>query len=94
MPVLKGSVSGSISTISYNIPCKVLSGFFVNKSSGAVILNIYVASGSGSDRQIIPLNTTLISGTMYVFQDVFKMAADDYFIITTNANLEYYITVE
>lgn len=94
MPVLKGNVSGSISTIPINIPCWVKSGFFVNKSTGSVILNVYVSRGDGQDREVIPLNTTLISGTMYYFVDEFKMDGGDYFIIVTNGSLDYYITLD
>lgn len=93
MPVLSGNVSGSISTVPFNIPCKIISGYFVNKTGGDVILNVYVATGSG-DRSIVPLNLTLISGTMYIIDETVLLPANYYLIIVTNGSLDYYITIQ
>lgn len=93
MPVIKGSVSGSISTVSYNIPCKIISGYLVNKTGGNVIVNLYVASGSGSDTSIVPYNLTLISGAMYIINEEIILKKDNYLIIVTNGSLDYYFSI-
>lgn len=93
MPVFQGQVSGSIATVSFNIPCEIISGYFVNRGSGSVILNVYVATESG-DRAIVPINTTLISGTMYLIDTTILLRANYYLIITTNAVLDYYISIK
>lgn len=92
MPVLKGNVNGSIATVPFNIPCEIISGYFTNRSSGSVILNVYVATDAG-DRAIIPINTTLISGTRYLLDTTTVMKGNYYLIITTNASLDYYISI-
>jgi len=93
MPVFQGQVNGSISTIPFNIPCEVVSGYFTNRSSGNVILNVYVATESG-DRAIVPINTTLVSGTQYILDVTFLLKANYYLMITTNQPLDYYISIK
>lgn len=93
MPVLQGNVSGSVSTVSFDIPSKIISGYFVNRSGGNVIVNVYMATDTG-DRLIVPLNLTLISGQMYILDETLIMKAGYYLIIVTNASLDYYISVE
>ena len=93
MPVLQGNVSGSISTVPFNIPCKIISGYLVNRTGSNVIVNLYVATVDG-DRAIIPLNTTLISGTMWVIEETVLLPANYYLIITSNGSLDYYISIE
>lgn len=95
MPLLQGNVNGSISTIALNIPCTVTSFFLINRSIGSVIVNVYiVVDADGTQRQmVVPLNYTMISGTIYVVDVPFKMLAGYYFYITTNGSLDYYITI-
>lgn len=93
MPVFHGSISGSISTIPFNIPCEIISGYFTNKSSGSVILNVYIATESG-DRAILPINTTIISGAQHILDTTVLLKQNYYLIIITNAQLDYYISIK
>ena len=93
MPVIQGNTSGSIATVAYNIPCKIISGYLVNKTGGNVIVNLYVVVGGGNNRSIIPLNTTLISGSMWILNEEVILAKNYYLIITTNGSLDYYFSI-
>lgn len=93
MPVISGNTTGSIASVPFAIPCKIISGYLVNKSIGSAIVNVYMATGSG-DRSMIPLNLTLLSGQMYIISEPIIMKAGYYLIITTNASLDYYFSIE
>ncbi len=93
MPVLQGNITGSINTVAYNIPCKIISGYLTNKTGGNVIVNLYVVTGDGDDRSIIPLNTTLISGSMWIIEENVILLSGYYLIITTNGSLDYYFSI-
>lgn len=92
MAVIEGNVSGSISTVPFNIPCKIISGYLTNRTGGNVIVNLYVVTGTG-DRAIIPINLTLISGQMYIITEEIVMKPGYYFIIVSNASLDYYFSI-
>lgn len=93
MPVLHGNITGSVATIPFNIPCKVISARFVNRSVGTITFNVYVATGNG-DREITPLNYVMISGSMYLIDRSFIMKPGYYFIIVSSGSLDYYISIE
>ena len=93
MAVIQGHTTGSIASISYDIPATIISGYLVNKTGGSIIVNLYVATGTG-DRSIIPLNLTLISGTMYILEERVILKPGYYLIIVTNGSLDYYFSLE
>ena len=93
MGVISGNISGSVSTIPFNIPCDIVSARFVNRSINSIALNVYVAT-SGGDREITPLNYIIISGTIYIIDQKVRIRAGDYLIIVSSGSLDYYITVE
>lgn len=48
MPTIKGTITGSIKSTGYNIPCTITSIGLWNRSSGAVVVNLGVVD-NGTD---------------------------------------------
>ena len=93
MAVLEGNTTGSISTVPFNIAATLISGYLVNRTSGDVIVNMYIATSTG-DRSVIPVNLTLMSGTMWIMEEKIILKPGYYFIIVTNGSLDYYFSLE
>lgn len=95
MPVLKGNITGSVSTIPFDLPCKVVSFFLTSKSSSTITVNMYiVAGGSGSSIAAVPVNLVCISGSIYTSSDEIILPQGYYFIITASGSLDYYISIK
>lgn len=95
--VYKGNTSGSITLVPINIPCQIVSFFFVSRSLLSIGLNAYVVTaGGGGNRAIIPLTTTLLSGAMYVptigTTPIF-LNPNDYIYIVAGGNVDYYFNI-
>lgn len=94
MSIISGNTSGSIASVSFDIPCKIISGYLVNKSlTSHAVVNLYMATDNG-DRSIIPYNLRLLSGAMYIIDEPIVMKAGYYLLITTNVSLDYYFSIE
>jgi len=92
MAVLQGNISGSVSTIPFDIPCTIISARFVNRSLATITFNVYVATGSG-DREITPLDYVMISGSVYLIETPFIMKPGYYLIISSSGSLDFYISI-
>lgn len=92
MPVIEGNTSGSIASISYNIPCKIVSGFLVNKTGGSIDVNLYVVTNTGS-RSVVPLNKTIISGSMYILEDEIILLSGYSLLLVVNGSCDYYFSL-
>lgn len=91
--VIQGNTSGSIATVPFNIPCKIISGYFTNKTVGNIVLNVYVATADG-DRSLSPLNLTMISGVQFIITEDVIIAAGDYLIIVSSGSVDYYLSIK
>ena len=91
--VIQGNTSGSIATVPFNIPCKIISGYFTNKTGGNIVLNVYVATGGGNNRSLSPLNLTMISGVQFIINEEVILSAGMYLIIVANGSVDYYLSV-
>lgn len=93
MPVKEGRISGSIATVAFGLPCKIISFFLTNRTSGSVMINVYIVTGTG-DRAIVPLNLIQLSGTIYTSSVPIIMLKGYYLIITTNGLVDYFFSFE
>ena len=93
MAVRQGNITGSVSTIPFDIASKIISARFVNRSVGSITVNVYIATTTG-DRKIVPLNLLLISGSIYAIDYPIIMKPGDYLIIVSTGSLDYYISIE
>jgi hypothetical protein len=91
MPVLHGNISGSISTISYEYPCKIVSGYLANKTGGPINFSVSVVTNTGS-RTIV--NTTQLSGVVYVLTNPVILLKGYYLIVVSSSTLDYYFSIE
>lgn len=91
MTVKQGNITGSISTVAFDIPCKIISGFFTNRTSGSVNVSVYIATPEG-DRAVV--DTTIISGSVHVIDAPIVLLAGYYLIVVSNASLDYYFSIE
>lgn len=93
MPVIEGNTSGSIASVPFNTPCRIISGFLVNKTADSIDVNVYVVTDTG-DRSLIPYNKTIISNSIYVLEGEVIMKAGYYLLIYTNGSVDYYFSIE
>lgn len=94
MPVRQGQVSGSISTVAFDLPTKVISFWLIPRiSSGGLTASMFIVTDNG-DRAAIPVNTQILSGAVYVTDIPFIMMPNWYFIIVSNQPLDYYISFD
>ncbi len=93
MGVIQGNTTGSISSVPFNIAAKIIGGRLVNRSSGSITVNLYVATDTG-DREITPLNLLLISGSVWVLDEKIILKPGYYLIIITSGSVDYYFSVE
>lgn len=92
MPVFKGNTSGSILQVAYNIPSEIVSFSLVNKSGGAITVNVYIRD-AGVDTAIISLNKSLAAGEDYQSDIKRKMLANTSIFITASGSVDYYFTL-
>ena len=90
MPVRKGTVSGSVSTVSFNIPTEVISFYLTNKTNAEQIVQVYVAAPDGDTRI---LDLAVVSGKVWTYDSPIIMAAGYYFIIVSSGEIDYYFNI-
>lgn len=91
MAVRQGTVSGSVATVAFNIPCRILSAYLTNRSGADLIVNVYVVTDTG-DRKIV--DTTMVSRLVYVLDVPLILKAGWYLIIVSNGSLDYFFSFE
>lgn len=49
MPVYKGTISGSIKSTAYSLPCTIKSIGLWNRTGGAIVVNLGIVDANGID---------------------------------------------
>ncbi len=93
MPVFKGNVSGSVLQVAYNIPAEIISFTLINKSVGAITVNVYIRDEDGNDVSIIPYDLSLSTGTGYVSDTRVKLLSNTSIYLTTTGSCDYYFSI-
>ena len=93
MPVFKGNTSGSVLQVAYNIPAELVSFTLVNKTGGAITVNVYIKD-SNVDTAIIPLNLSLAAGASYYSETKTILLKETSIYLTTSGSVDYYFSIQ
>jgi hypothetical protein len=95
MAVLKGTISGSIKSTAYNIPCTIKSIGLFNRSAGAIVVNLGVTV-SGVDYYFKSSNLAAVgsTGASETILTEIKVAANWQILVVASGSCDYYITID
>lgn len=95
MPVLRGTISGSIKSTAYNIPCTIKSIGVYNRSGGAIVVNLGVTV-SGVDYYFKSYNlaATGATGSSDLTLTNIKVLANWQILVSASGSCDYYISIE
>lgn len=94
MPVFKGSTSGSIAQVAYNIPNGILTFSLVNTSGASNTVNLYISDGVGSDVRVLPMNLTISAGDSVFSTNGITVSGGNNIFITVTGSIDYYFSIE
>jgi len=92
MPVFKGNTSTNATSTAYDNPAKILSFSIVNKSGGAITVNVGILSGSTF--AIVPYNLAMDAGDILNSDDVILLPVGYQISVVTSGNIDYFFTIE
>jgi len=93
MPNFFGNTSTAAQSTAYNIPSMLISFSVVNKTGGAVTINVGILFGSTYD--IIPMNKSLAAGEAYIYSgEPIKIPKNHQISLTASGSVDYYFTIE
>lgn len=92
MPVLSGNTSSSATSTAYDIPCSIRFFSLVNKSGGAITVNVGVLYGSTV--AIIPYNLSMAAGDTLISNNEILIPVGHQVYISTSGSLDYYFVLE
>jgi len=94
MPVYAGNTTTSAVSTELNIPAKIKSFSLVNKTGGAVTVNVSVLYGSTA-LSIIPLNKSLAAGEAYIYSgEEISLLAGRVIYVLVSGSVDYYFSYE
>ena len=91
MPVLKGTTSGSIRSIPYNIPSKIVSVCLYNRSGGNVTATISISVDASET--FIKSFTIASLGSEYLETNII-VPKEAEIVVASSGTLDYYLTIE
>lgn len=95
MPVFSGNTSTSATSTAYEIPSKIVSYSLVNKSGGAVLVNVSILYGSTNIWLPPSLNKSLAAGEAYVYSgESITLLAGRTIYVLVNGSVDYYFSIE
>jgi len=96
MPVIKGTISGSIKSTAYNIPCTIKSIGVWNRTGGAITVNLGVTDESGVDTYFKSYNLAAngSSGSSDLSLTNIIMLSNWQLLIVASGSADYVITIE
>lgn len=93
MPVFKGTTSSAAQSTAYSIPAYLNSFSVVNKTGGAVTINIGILYGS--TYEIIPLSKSLSAGEAYIYTgQPILIPINHQISLTTSGSVDYYFSIK
>ena len=95
MPVLKGTISGSIKSVGYNIPCTIKSIGLFNRDGSAKVVNLGIVD-SGVDTYFKSSNLAAVgtSGSSELTLTNVRVLANWQILISSNGNIDYVLTID
>lgn len=91
MPVVQGTISGSIKSFTLNVPSRVVSFSLFNRSGGSVTARVGIVI---SGRDVYVWGGAIASGeSEFVPETEIKMLAGSQILIVSSGELDYYFTI-
>lgn len=95
MPVFSGSISGSIKSTAYRLPCTIKSIGVWNRSGGAIVVNLGITDENGTDVYFKAYNLAA-SGSAdssdLALTDI-KVLANWQVLVVASGECDYYISI-
>jgi hypothetical protein len=91
MPIISGTISGSIKGIALNVPSKIISFSLWDRSGGGAIVNLGVVV---SGRDIYFKTITLSAGGSDDEATDINVLAGSQILIVSNATVDYYFSLD
>lgn len=95
MQVLKGTISGSIKSTAFNIPCTIKSIGVFNRSAGAIVVNIGVTDDS-VDTYFKSFNLAAVgaTGSSDLIKTDVRVGANWQILIVASGSTDYFLTIK
>ncbi len=95
MPVLRGSISGSIKSTALNLPCTIKSIGVWNRSGGAIVVNLGITDENGTDYYFKAYNlaASASAGSSDLALTDIKILANWRILISTSGACDYYLNL-
>lgn len=95
MQIIKGTISGSIKSTAFNIPCTIKSIGVFNRHSGAIVVNIGIVD-SGVDTYFKSFNLAAVgtATSSDLIETEVRVNATWQILISTSGNCDYYLTID
>lgn len=95
MPVLKGTISGSIKSTAYSIPCTIKSIGIWNRSGGAIVANLGITDENGTDIYFKAYNLAAVgsANSSDLAKTDIKVLANWRILVATSGECDYYISI-
>lgn len=96
MPVIKGTISGSIKSTAYSIPCTIKSIGVWNRTGGAIVANLGIVDENEVDTYFKSYNLAAsgTSGSSDLTVADIKVRANWKILISTSGECDYVISIE
>jgi hypothetical protein len=93
MAVFSGSTSLSATSTPYNIAGDIVSFSVVNKTGGAITINVSILYGS-TNINIIPQNKSLASGEAYIYTgEPIRLQPERMIYVLVSGSADYYFSI-
>lgn len=96
MNVLKGTISGSIKSSTYNIACTIKSIGLWNRTGGAIVVNLGIVDENGVDTYFKSSNLAALaaSGSSELTLTNIRVLANWKILIVASGSCDYVITLD
>lgn len=95
MPVFSGNTTTSATSTAYEIPATIKSYSLVNKTGGAVTVNVSILYGSTNITIPPSLNKSLSAGEAYVYSgESITLLAGRTVYLLVSGSVDYYFSIE
>lgn len=93
MPIFSGNTATSATSSPYNIAGEIKSFSIVNKTGGAVTIDVSILFGS-TNVNIIPLNKSLALGEAYIYSgEPILLLAERTIYVVASGSVDYYFSI-
>ncbi len=92
MPILKGTITGSIAGIPYNIPSTVNSFYLTNMAGGSISVTVSISSNETGETVAL-FNQDIAANDTFKSDVPILLLADFTILISSSGELDYYFSI-